>query len=275
MRSSENDGQPKKVITVPELLDYKRQNRRIVMVTAYDYSASLIADRAGVDAILVGDSLGMMALGYKNVLPVTLDEIIHHTHAVTAAARRALVVADLPFGCYQASARDALKSAVRLLKEAGAKSVKMEGGAHIAESVELVTKSGIPVMGHLGLTPQSVHQFGGHKLQATTDEAVGTLINDALAVERAGAWAIVLEMVPAEAARAVSRELTVPTIGIGAGPWCDGQVQVWHDLLALPPGRDFHHVKQYANLGDIAIQALKDYAEEVRESKFPTEEHSS
>ncbi len=275
MRSNESDAQPKKVVTVPDLIGYKLQDRRIVMVTAYDYSAALIADRAGVDAILVGDSLGMMVLGHKNVLPVTLDDIIHHTRAVTAAARRALVVADLPFGAYQAGAQDALRSAVRLMKEAGARSVKMEGGAQIADAIELVTKSGIPVVGHLGLTPQSVHKFGGHKLQATTEAEASALVRDALAVEQAGAWAIVLEMVPAAAAMAVSRELSIPTIGIGAGPWCDGQVQVWHDLLALPPGRDFHHVKQYANLGDIAIDALKTYADEVRDGKFPTEEHSS
>ncbi len=275
MRLSENNEASRKVVTVPDLQHYKLEGRRIVMITAYDFSAGLIGDRAGVDAILVGDSVGMMALGYKNVLPVTLDDIIHHTCAVSAGVKKALVVADLPFGSYQAGAQDALRAAVRLLKEGGARSVKMEGGENIAPSVAMITASGVPVMGHLGLTPQSVHQFGGHKLQATTDAAVARLISDAKALEQAGAWGVVLEMIPAAAAHAVTQAINIPTVGIGAGPFCDGQVQVWHDLLSLPPGRNFHHVKQFANLGEIAVEALKSYANEVRDGKFPTEEHSN
>ena len=261
-------------ITAPRLIEFKHIGRKIVVVTAYDYAAGRLADRAGVDVILVGDTLGIMALGYKNTVPVTLDEMIHHTKAVKRGVKNALVVADLPFGTYQASPQEAFHSAARLLKEGGAHAVKLEGGVHLAETVRLLTSSGIPVMGHLGLTPQSVNLFGGNKIQGRTTDAAELMVRSARALQEAGAFGMVLEAIPAELAKRITAEVGIPTIGIGAGADCDGQVQVWNDLFGIYPGRPLRHAKCYVNLGEIIEEALRTYADEVRQEAFPTEENS-
>jgi 3-methyl-2-oxobutanoate hydroxymethyltransferase len=261
-------------ITVPDLRQRKQQGEKIVMVTAYDYPSARLADRAGVDVVFVGDSLGMMLLGYSTTIPVTLEEMLHHVRAARRGVKRALLLADLPFGTYQASPEDAIRSAARLLKEGGAQAVKVEGGAPIVETVRRLTGVGIPVMGHLGLTPQSVHIFGGHRVQGGDPEAARQIRADAKAMEAAGAFGIVLETIPATLAAQITQELTIPTIGIGAGPACDGQVQVWHDLLGIYPGKTLRHAKRYAEIGDLMEAALHSYAEEVRQGTFPAKEHS-
>lgn len=261
-------------VTAPRLIEFKRIGRKIVVVTAYDYSAARLADRAGIDVILVGDTLGIMSLGYKNTIPVTLDEMIHHTKAVKRGVKNALIVADLPFGTYQASPQEAFHSAARLLKEGGAHAVKLEGGLHLAETVLLLTNGGIPVMGHLGLTPQSVNLFGGNKVQGRSPDAAELMLRSAHALEDAGAFGMVLEAVPAELASQITSEVGIPTIGIGAGAECDGQVQVWNDLFGIYPGRPLRHAKCYVNLGTIIEEALRSYADEVRQEVFPTEENS-
>lgn len=261
-------------ITVPRLLEFKREGRKIVVVTAYDYASARLADRAGIDVILVGDTVGVMALGYKNTLPVTLDEMVHHAKAVKRGVKNALIVADLPFGTYQASPQEAFHSATRMMKEGGAHAVKIEGGLYLAETVRLLTNGGIPVMGHLGLTPQSVNIFGGNKVQGRAPEAAERMIQDARALEEAGAFGMVLEAIPAELSEQITEAVAIPTIGIGAGVACDGQVQVWNDLFGVYPGRPLRHAKCYANLGAIIEEALRAYAVEVREEVFPTEENS-
>jgi len=261
-------------VTVPDFIRFKTAGTRIVMVTAYDYPSALLADRAGIDCILVGDSVGTTVLGYENTVPVTLDEIIHHARAVRRGVQRALLVADLPFGTYQAEPAEALRSAVRLLKEAGVQAVKVEGGAPMVPTVRRLTESGIPTMAHLGLTPQSVHVFGGHKAQGKDAESAKKMIEDAVAMEQAGAFGIVLETIPAELACSITAAVKIPTIGIGAGVECDGQVQVWHDILGIIPGKPFRHTKRYAELGAQIEQALSAYASEVRGQEFPGREHS-
>jgi 3-methyl-2-oxobutanoate hydroxymethyltransferase len=260
-------------ITVPDLRGRKPGGEKVVMVTAYDYPTARFADRAGVDVVLVGDSVGTVVLGHKNVVPVTLDEIAHHVRAVRRGLKRALLLADLPFGSYQASTEEAVRSATLLIK-AGAQAVKLEGGAPMFDTIRRLTDVGIPVMGHLGLTPQSIHMLGGHRVQGRQVDAAERMRQDARGLEAAGAFGMVLETIPAALAAQITAEISILTIGIGAGLECDGQVQVWHDLLGLTTGRVLRHVKRYAELGEIAEAAIRDYAEEVRQGRFPTKEHS-
>ncbi len=257
-----------------DLLEAKRQGRRVVMLTAYDYAMARLADAAGVDAILVGDSLGMVMLGHPTTLPVTMDVMVHHTRAVARAGTRALVIADMPFLSYQVSEDEAVRNAGRLVQEGGAAAVKVEGGGRVAALVERLTAAGIPVMGHLGMTPQSVHGFGGFRLQAKDAAAARKLLDDARTLEAAGAFALVLEVIPAEVAAAVSRELQIPTIGIGAGAGCDGQVQVLHDVLGLLGDFKPRHARRYLDGGQLITEALARYAEEVRGGAFPADENS-
>jgi 3-methyl-2-oxobutanoate hydroxymethyltransferase len=261
-------GIPKKV-RVPDLALMKGRGERIVMLTAYDATMAKLLDLAGIDMLLVGDSLGHVILGLDTTIPVTLDAVIHHTLAVTRGANRALVVADMPFLTYQVTAKQAMRNASRLFQEGGAAAVKLEGGRAIADTVRRLTTAGLPVMGHVGLTPQHVHRLGGMRQQARNDEAAQELILDALALEDAGAFAVVLEAIPDTVAEAVTSRLRIPTIGIGAGPHCDGQVLVSYDILGLfdrfvPP-----FVKQYAQLGDAILGAAKNYADDVRQGMYP------
>lgn len=253
----------------------KASSQRIAMVTAYDVSSARLVDAAGVDAILVGDSLGMTMLGHASTLPVTMEDMLSATAAVVRGTRRALVVADMPFMSYQVSAKDAMRNAGRLLSEAGAGAVKLEGGASIAKTVRRITDAGVPVMGHLGLTPQSVNQFGGYRVQGKDLAAARRLLDDCESLQEAGAFSIVLECVPAELAAIASERLDIPTIGIGAGAGCDGEVQVYHDLLGL--GGEFtpRHAKRYAELGDAVRSALAAYAADVRAGSFPGEEQAT
>lgn len=261
-------------MTVPEFRARKARGEKLVMVTAYDYPSALLADRAGVDCLLVGDSVASTVQGHSTTLPVTLDEMIYHVRMVRRGVERALLLADLPFGSYQAGADEAVRSAVRLLKEGGAEAVKLEGGAMMAPTVRRLTEIGIPVMGHLGLTPQSVNLLGGHRAQGRNAAAADRMLADAQALEEAGAIGLVLETIPAALAARITAEVTIPTIGIGAGPECDGQVQVWHDLLGLFPGKTFRHAKRYAELGAATEAALRAYTDEVRQGAFPTKEQS-
>jgi 3-methyl-2-oxobutanoate hydroxymethyltransferase len=260
--------------TISELKAKKRRGEPIVMLTAYDHPSGRLVDEAGADAVLVGDTLGMVVLGYDTTLPVTMDDMVHHVKAVTRATKHALVVADLPFMSYQVSAEDALRNAGRFLQETGAQAVKLEGGLTVADTVRKLVDAGIPVMGHIGLTPQSLHQFGGWKVQGKTAQAAIRLMNDALALERAGAFAVVLELVPSALARLITKRLRIPTIGIGAGVDCDGQIQVFHDLLGLFEGFVPKHTRQYAQIGAAAREALAAYAADVRERSFPTDAQS-
>jgi 3-methyl-2-oxobutanoate hydroxymethyltransferase len=261
-------------IAITDLKAKKKAGEKIVMFTVYDYPAARLVDEAGVDIAFIGDTLGMVVLGYDTTIPVTMEDMLHHTRAVARGTKRAHVLADMPFMSYQVSPEDALRNAGRLLKEGGAQSVKLEGGAHVAETVRRLVDAGIPVMGHLGLTPQSINQFGGYRIQGKTPKAAVRLINDAMALEQAGAYAIVLECVPVHLARAITERVGIPTIGIGAGPDCDGQVQVFHDLLGLY--QDFlpRHAKRYANVGDTIRNAVAAYADDVRAGRFPTEAES-
>ena len=261
-------------IRTSKLLEMKQAGEPIVCVTAYDYSMARLVDEAGIPVILVGDSLGNVVLGYDSTIPVTLDDVLHHTRAVVRGAKDALIIADMPFMTYNVSVEDALRNAGRLLQEGGAQAVKLEGGASVAETVRRLTENGIPVMGHLGLTPQSVHQLGGYRVQGRTAEQAKRLLNDALAIEEAGAFAIVLETVPGNVAQAVTARLTVPTVGIGAGPGCDGQIQVLHDILGLGV-RQPRHAKRYAELNAVALDALRAYRDEVAAGAFPAAEHTT
>ncbi len=263
-----------KRLSITDLKAMKKRGEKIVMITAYDYPSARLVEEAGVPLILVGDSLGMVVLGYDSTIPVTMEEMLHHIRAVVRGTRRAHVVADMPFMSYQASSQEALRNAGRMLKEGGAQSVKLEGGLRVAETVRLLVEAGIPVMGHLGLTPQSVHQFGGYKVQGKTPAAAVKLVNDALSLEEAGAYAIVLETIPAQLAKVISERVTVPTIGIGAGPHCDGQVQVFHDMLGLFTDFVPKHAKRYAHLGEAVIEGVRQYAAEVRQGTFPSERES-
>ncbi|MEG4808878.1 3-methyl-2-oxobutanoate hydroxymethyltransferase [Microcoleus sp. F8-D3] len=255
-------------VTTHQLIQWKQQQRPIVALTAYDYAIAQLLDRAGVDIILVGDSFAMTVLGYETTLPLTLDEMLHHAKAVRRGVKQALIVVDLPFLTYQESPQQAMHSAGRVLKETGAQAVKLEGGyPAMAGTVSQLTSAGIPVMGHVGLTPQSVHQLG-YKKQGKTGQAADRIIAESIALQEAGAFAIVLEHIPADLAAQITQKLTIPTIGIGAGPHCDGQVLVTSDLLGLsekqPP-----FAKAYANLRETITQAVKDYSLEVRDGKFP------
>jgi 3-methyl-2-oxobutanoate hydroxymethyltransferase len=256
-------------VTTQQLIRYKKEGRSIVVLTAWDYLLAQAIDQAGVDVILVGDSLAMVALGYETTLPLTLDEILHHAKAVRRGVKQALLVVDLPFLSYQESPVQALRSAGRVLKETGAQAVKLEGGNPVmADTVARLVQAGIPVMGHVGLTPQSVHQFGGYRKQGKTPAAGDRILDEAIALEQAGAFSIVLEHIPADLSQRITQKLSIPTIGIGAGVHCDGQVLVTADLLGLsdwsPP-----FVKPYANLREVIIQAAQTFSEEVRGKKFP------
>jgi 3-methyl-2-oxobutanoate hydroxymethyltransferase len=258
-----------KPVRVPDLAAMKRRGERITVLTAYDATMARLLDAAGIDVLLVGDSLGMVVLGHETTVPVTLDMMVHHTAAVRRGARRALIVADMPFLTHRIDVRETLRNAGRLIQEGGASAVKLEGGRTALEATSRLVEAGIPVMGHLGLTPQSVHQTGGFRTQAGTPEAAGRLIEDALALESAGAFALVLEKIPAPLAGRVTRSVGVPSIGIGAGPDCDGQVLVSYDLLGLYQEFVPSFVKQYANLGEQVVGAARAYADEVRSGAFP------
>jgi 3-methyl-2-oxobutanoate hydroxymethyltransferase len=260
-------------VTVPSLSRRKQRGEPISMLTAYDWAFARIFDGAGIDVLLVGDSLGNVVQGQATTLPVTLDETIYHTRLVARGAARALVVSDLPFGSYQISPEDAVRSSVRCIKEGGAHAVKLEGGARMAETIARIVGAEIPVMGHVGLTPQAIHRMGGHRVQGRSEAGARRVLEDARAVQEAGAFAVVLEGMPAELAREITQELAIPTIGIGAGAACDGQVLVMHDMLGLSEWTP-SFVKAYANLGALASQAARRFAEEVGQRKFPDEEHS-
>jgi 3-methyl-2-oxobutanoate hydroxymethyltransferase len=268
-------------ITVPDLLQRKTQSARslsrpprITCLTAYDYPTARLLDEAGVDVILVGDSLGMVVLGYESTLPVTLEDMLHHTRAVRRGTRRALVVADMPFGSYHTDTAESLRNAVRFVKEAGAEAVKVEGGERRLELISRLTEAEIPVMGHVGLTPQSVNALGGYRVQGKTPDAAEHLLRDARAVEAAGAFAVVLEAVPRELAARITRDLRIPTIGIGAGPECDGQVLVLHDILGLTFSPLPKFARQYAEIGKIISGAVREYCQDVRNGGFPSDAES-
>lgn len=261
-------------ITTSTIKGKKHRGEKITMVTAYDYPSACLVEASGIEMILVGDSLGMAVLGYDTTLPVTMEDMIYHTKAVTRGARQTLVVADMPFLSYHRSLDEAIANAGRLIQEAGAQAVKLEGGQERCELVKALTGAGIPVLAHIGLTPQSVHQLGGYKVQGKDAEQAQKLLEDALALEQAGAFGVVLECVPAPLATAISQSLEIPTIGIGAGSGCDGQVLVWHDLLGITTGMKPRFVKQYANLHEEILLALKAYKAEVTEVRFPSEEHT-
>lgn len=252
----------------------KQKGEKLSMLTAYDYTTASLVDSAEINAILVGDSLGMVMLGYEDTLSVTMEDMIHHSKAVARGAKNTLVITDMPFMSYQTSVYDAVINAGRLMKEGRAGAVKLEGGAEFAEHISAIVKASIPVMGHIGLTPQSVNAFGGFKVQGKTNEAAQKLIDDAKALEKAGVFAIVVECVPAELGRAITEAVNVPVIGIGAGKYCDGQVLVYQDMLAMYDKMKPKFVKAYANIGEQMIEAFKAYDSEVKSGAFPTDEHS-
>jgi 3-methyl-2-oxobutanoate hydroxymethyltransferase len=262
-----------KKITTTTILN-KKSKEKITMLTAYDFPLARILDQTGIDIILVGDSLGNVILGYSNTIPVTMDDMIHHTKAVARACQHSLLIADMPFMSYQISVKEAIRNAARFLQEAGAEGVKLEGGVVIKEQIKALVQCGIPVMGHVGLTPQSVHSFGGYKVQGRGEEAAKRVLADAQAVEEAGAFSIVLEGIPRKLAQQITETLTIPTIGIGAGPHCDGQVLVTYDLLGLYQEFVPKFVKKYADLHRVISQAICAYKEEVEKGIFPTEQHS-
>lgn len=262
-------------ITTAKLKKMKDDGIPISMITAYDFPSAKLAEEAGVDVILVGDSLGNVVLGYDSTIPVTIEDMIYHSRAVARAAETSFVVTDLSFMTYHGSIDQTIRNAARVMQEGAAKAVKMEGGAEIAEAVSVLTRSGIPVMGHIGLTPQSIHQIGGYKIQGKNSAQAQQLLDDAKALEQAGAFAIVLELVTEQLAAHISKELSIPTIGIGAGPQCDGQVLVFHDALGY--GSDIvpkRFVKEYANVGSMVREGIKQYVDEVKQRQFPLKEHS-
>ncbi len=262
-------------ITVNRIQEMKQTGERITMLTAYDYSTAKIVDEAGINLILVGDSLGMVVLGYETTIPVTMDDMIRHTGAVVRGSKQALVIGDMPFMSYHVSVSEALHNAGRFLQEAGCQAVKLEGGVNVADIVKKIVACGIPVMGHIGMTPQSINQLGGHRVQGKTPEAATKLVQDALALEEAGAFAVVLELVPRELARLITSRLKIPTIGIGAGPYCDGQVLVINDMLGLFTDFIPKHTKQYVKLAGAIRSAVSDYINDVKAGNFPGPEHSS
>ena len=268
-------------VTVPSILERKSavpsQNSsaaKITCLTAYDYATARLLDEAGVDVLLVGDSLAMVVLGYESTLPVTLEEMLHHTRAVRRGTRRALLVADMPYGSYHDDPMEAVRHAVRFVKEAGAEAVKIEGGERRMELIARIVEAEIPVMGHIGLTPQSVNAFGGFRVQGKTEEAGDQLMRDARAVEAAGVFAIVLESIPRELAALITAELRIPTIGIGAGPDCDGQILVINDLVGLSFGHQPKFVRRYADVGEIISRAAAEYCRDVQQGRFPSDEES-
>jgi 3-methyl-2-oxobutanoate hydroxymethyltransferase len=261
-------------VTVPALGRMKRDGEKIAMLTAYDYPTAIIADTSGIDVVLVGDSLGTVVQGHDTTLPVTLDHMVYHTSIVSRACRRALLVADLPFGTYQTGVRDTIAAACRLIKEGGAHSVKLEGGRHVAEQIRALADSDIPVMGHIGLTPQSVHRMGGYRVQGRGAAARERLLADARAVEESGAFALVLEGIPRDLAVEITASVRMPTIGIGAGLACDGQVLVIHDLLGLSDEVPPKFARQYVSLMDVSRRAVRMYVEDVRNQKFPADHES-
>ncbi len=261
-------------ITINQIKDMKQKGEKIAMLTAYDYSTAKIVDEVGIPLILVGDSLGMVVLGYESTIPVTMEEMLQHTKAVVRGTKQAMVIGDMPFMTYHISVDDALKNAARFIQEGSAQAVKLEGGVNVAEKVSRIVDCGIPVMGHIGLTPQSIHQLGGHKIQGKTLEAAVRLLEDAKALEKAGAFAIVLETVPAPLATLITQKAGVPTIGIGAGVGCDGQVLVINDMLGSFTDFVPKHAKQYARLNDIIKNAVTEYYNEVTAGSFPTDRQS-
>ncbi|MDH3215604.1 MAG: 3-methyl-2-oxobutanoate hydroxymethyltransferase [Candidatus Krumholzibacteria bacterium] len=261
-------------VTTRTIIDMKARNDKIVMLTAYDYQTALLEDRAGVEIILVGDSLGMVVLGYENTLPVTIEEMIHHLKAVARARPRALLVGDLPFMSYQASVEDAVRNAGRLLKEGGAEAVKLEGGRRMGKVIRGILDADIPVMGHLGLTPQSVHQFGGYRVQGKDPESADKLIEEASFLDEAGCFSLVLEGIPQQLAERITKSVRIPTIGIGAGLACDGQVLVVNDLLGVLEEFSPKFVKRYAEIGREMTRAFSDFVQDVKNGKFPDGRHS-
>jgi 3-methyl-2-oxobutanoate hydroxymethyltransferase len=269
-------------VTVPDILkrkslllaDPKNPANKVTCLTAYDYPTARLVDEAGVDIVLVGDSLGMVVLGYESTLPVTLEEMLHHTRAVRRGTHRALVVADMPYGSYHAELAESLRNAVRFVKEAGAEAVKVEGGERRIELIARMVEAEIPVMGHVGLTPQSIHALGGYRVQGKTPDTAEQLLRDARAVEAAGAFAVVLEAIPRELAAQITRELRIPTIGIGAGPECDGQVLVLHDMLGLTFTQKPKFARRYAEVGEEIARAVREYCADVQSGRFPTDEES-
>lgn len=261
-------------VTVSKILKKKDSGEKITMVTAYDYPSACLAEQAGLDMILVGDSLGMVVLGYETTVEVTVDQMLHHIKAVTRGAKKPLVVGDLPFLSYHVTPEEALRNAGRFLQEGGAKAVKLEGGREVAPLISRLTAAGIPVMGHIGFTPQAIHRIGGFFFQGKSSRAAMNLLEDARALEEAGAFAVVLELVPWEVTEEITKALTIPTIGIGSGPKCDGQVQVFHDLFGLSGGFQPKHARRYLDLGTAIRKGLAEYVREVREGVFPAEENT-
>lgn len=260
--------------TVSTFREKKAKGEKISMLTAYDYSTAKLMDEAGINGILVGDSLGMVVLGYEDTLPVTMEDMIHHTAAVCRGAKNTLVVGDMPFMSYQVSVEEAVYNAGRLMKEGRCQAVKLEGGASVCPQIRAITNASIPVMAHIGLTPQSINAFGGFKVQGKSEEAAKKLLEDAKAVEEAGAFAVVLECVPAKLAELISKSISIPTIGIGAGAGCDGQILVYQDMLGLFSDFTPKFVKRYANVGEMMTQAFRDYIADVQEGSFPAPEHT-
>lgn len=261
-------------VTIGTIREMKPKGEKITMLTSYDYATAKIVDEVGIPLILVGDSLGMVVLGYESTIPVTMEDMLHHTKAVVRATKNALVVGDMPFMTYHVSVEDALRNAGRFIQEGECQAVKLEGGVTVAEKVRRIVQCGIPVMGHIGLTPQSINQLGGYRIQGRSPEAASRLLQDALALEDAGAFSVVLETVPAPLATLISQRLTIPTIGIGAGAGCDGQVQVINDILGSFADFVPKHAKQYAKLTDIVRKAVSEYFSEVKSGDFPTDKQS-
>lgn len=260
-------------VTAPRIAAMKRSGNKVVCLTAYDSPSGRLADNSGADLVLVGDSLGNVALGFDSTLPVTMDHMLHHLAAVRRSVSRALLVVDMPFLSYQASIEDAVRNAGRFM-QVGAEAVKLEGGRSQADTIRRLVDIGIPVMGHVGMTPQSVNRFGGYRVQGRGTQAEA-VVADAIAVEQAGAFSVVLELIPAAVAGRVTHQLSIPTIGIGAGPQCDGEIQVFHDLVGLGREEIFRHTKRYADCNSVIAQALRRYVVEVREGQFPTDENSA
>ena len=259
---------------INQLKTMKSQGEKVVMLTAYDYTTAKIVDQCGVPLILVGDSLGMVVLGYETTIPVTMEDVLHHTKAVVRGSKNAFVIGDMPFMTYQLSTEQALSNAARFIQEGGAQGIKLEGGVNVADKVRAITSAGIPVMGHIGFTPQHIYEFGGFKAQGKTRERAKGLLDDARALEKSGAFAVVLELVPSILATIISQKLSIPTIGIGAGPGCDGQVQVISDIFGLNPDFVPRHARQYARIADVMADAVIRYSKDVRGGFFPSEKES-
>ncbi|CAM3396953.1 3-methyl-2-oxobutanoate hydroxymethyltransferase [Marinicrinis lubricantis] len=263
----------RKMLSVTDFRKMKKEGSKIAMVTAYDYPAAKLSEKAGADMLLVGDSLGMVVLGYESTIPVTIEDMLHHTKAVTRGAPNTFVVTDMPFLSYHGNIDTTMKNAARLMQEGLCRALKLEGGAEIASTVSALVKAGIPIVGHIGLTPQAVHQLGGYRVQGKDTAQAEKLLSDAVSLEQAGAFAVVLEMVPEELAQWISSRISIPTIGIGAGRYCDGQVLVYHDLLQYASPLKPKFVKSYAELGQHVTEAVHSYVTEVKAGQFPAEEH--